>query len=337
MYKKIKSVVVILLILSKSLQSVASSGVMIQAATTDSARFDGYARSRANLIKFSDHYKSINPSLPKMRQLQDLFISANRSFLEGSLQKAKTDFEMVAFEARSADWDKSQRDLIHLSLLRLAQLENDRQKRTAYIKEAIDFDRYKSPDVDLFPPPIIDEFRRLHSQHLQQLQSWDTTDFSKDFDYILLNGQIYDLKKGTKILVGMGRYRVTLLSDSYSPIIRVMTYDQMQAMLPTGIPLAQGHCNSPDVERPEQMPERYSVFFPDDCIAKYENGRWQKESDIKPYVRTIKTEEVFSTAPTEKPSSANWLAIGIITAVVGVVTYSIIKNQSESSPRPTHE
>jgi hypothetical protein len=317
---------------------MSADGVIIQSSAADSTRFEGFVKSRALAVKYSDYYRNSNPPLARIRHLQNQFTTANKSFLEGTLQKAKSDFELMVLDARAADWEKSQRGLIHMAYLRLAQMASNSETRTQYIKDAIAFDSTLLPEKNLIPPPITSEYNKELQEYKKSIAFWDTTSFSKDFDYAIINGQVFDFKKGSKIPIGHGQHRVTLLSDLYSPIHRVLNQDQILALVPAGIPMAQGTCSAPQVETLEPSPNSYSVFFNDDCVASHNNGSWTSTTPFALVPRTEKAEVHAIETDLPRPSTINWWAVGAIAATVGIIIYAVANSSAEKQqPTPTHE
>lgn len=95
-------------------------------------------------------------------ELEELFNTAQVAyFKETDSAQAIIEFEKVANLANVANWSKSQKKLIHFSMLRLAQLSKSEDNARNWITKSYNFAPELEPDTEIFPPPIVEKYADL--------------------------------------------------------------------------------------------------------------------------------------------------------------------------------
>lgn len=102
--------------------------------------------------------------LEQAAQLEEYFNKAQDAYFnEADSSQAISEFEKVASLANAASWSRSQKKLIHFSMLRIAQLSKEEDKIKHWLDVGYNFAPELKPDADLFPPPLIEQYAALNS------------------------------------------------------------------------------------------------------------------------------------------------------------------------------
>lgn len=192
-------------------------GIWIKAPQMPSQEF------KAHIKALGPSHKSYAQNLLKQKReesksfrLKDRLIEAQEFYLSGEGKKAANAFYEITELALKADWDKEDRRIILYSFLRLAQNEEDLEKRKALLLSAENFapfqiNRENYPDHSLFPPPLMEELKLVQEKTNQLSVDWKT--LFPQHEIILINGK--KIQKDKKSEIPQSFYRVTALSSSH--------------------------------------------------------------------------------------------------------------------------
>ena len=203
-------------------------------------------------ISYADHLEKEQRSLNKDLDLKDKIIKAQKHYLSGELSSALKAFKKIIKMSFDADWTEGEKRAIFYSFLRLAQNEDNKNKRKALLMSGSQFmvdtvtkDNY--PDYNLFPPPFLKELKDTQDSQVFLSVDWKT--IFPNHETILLNGKKIDVNKDVRI--PEGSYRVTALSSSHSPWIKVISLSYLSTQKIQTKALTSGYCESLKVKIPK--------------------------------------------------------------------------------------
>lgn len=212
-------ILLVFLISPLRLLRAENSRVFIKPPEMSVTEFKAQLLAQRNLIPY-DQYMS-HRLVPESLQdgLSHAFSAAQESFLRSELPLMEAQWLDVTAYALKADWAKPQRDMIQTAYFRLAQMASTPEKTRQFLEMAIQLDASYTPNPQLFPPPLIDQYEALRTKS-QKIQV--STKAWHGFSQILVNGVPHDLENQTEILLSPGLLRVTFLSPSFEPVTRVL-------------------------------------------------------------------------------------------------------------------
>lgn len=321
--------------------------VYFQSNNSSDSDFKALVRNTRGAITLSDYALELSPTSDDKHRLLTLLESAQKEYLEGSLELAKTSFESITRISRDADWTIEERKSIFYAYMRVASLTSDTVARRQWLSEAARFDYELNPDKTIFTPPLVKEFDSIRKEEVSNAKNWDISAFKENIVTIKVNGKKYGAQYGGSIKLLNGANRIVFISNKNMPIARVLNANQALA---TTIPkeyYSLGTCNNPIVNNvPFNLKNRSAVFFNSDCILLSEGEDW-KLKDQKQLVATNNTinnasnlEQTLKRDDEKLKSSGSnsklWV-LGIIAA--GITTALILSAQNTAEPtrQPTHQ
>ena len=313
------------------------------------------------LKEFQAHIKALGPShrsyahqllIQKKEQakafgLKDKLLKAQEFYLSGEGDKAEKAFQQISRLAPSADWDEEDRRIILYSFLRLAQSEQDSEKRKALLLSTIDFALFQNeivnyPDHHLFPPPLMKELKALQEKSNSLLVDW--TAIFPDHEIILINGKMINKKEKTKIPSAF--YRISSFSSSHQDWSKNIKLSELLTQKIKTKSLTKGPCEKLQISPHWQEGNREILPFsncPKTAVLSFENNKVHpvKNNRSEPFAQSgdsfsFNTE---SLIPEEKASSLKkqsllsdippWLILG-----AGVIVISILISLDQDEKKP---
>lgn len=228
--------------------------VVIQSEDTTNFQYEKHLNENPTHQSFIQYKQSLKNNLsPKMLSRLK---KAQFEFLEGSLQKSVKEFQAIVDMRFSANWGKKEREAIHFSFLRLAQLEKNKIKRRNYLKKAYSFSPKIKANSQLFPPPLISEYNAIKKELKPKV--WPLPEGADVFSHIQINGV---KKDGNTSFVQLfpGTHRIQFLSNKYEPVHFVVNTSNIEEIKIRPMPLARGNCLQPQFSNqlPKQIPHIY--------------------------------------------------------------------------------
>lgn len=275
----------------------------------------------------------------KTSMVNQLLKEAQFNFLNGSLDAAKKKFTEISENKWSCDWKTDERKIITFSFFRMAQLSNSPSEQMGFLTEAISFDDEVTPDVSVFPPPIIEMYRKTKAQMARKQMMLPDT--SKKFSGLFRNGKFISLN-ALAINTYPMRARLTLVSDTYRPETRVITPDEFQNSQLDPRPLVDGTCENFSVSEDLQVISSYKVFFGPDCIKANKDSSTLNTSAVAHNAAASGFSPDLSNSTPASTRKKSWVERNLlwvgITVVSGIAIAHMVKQnqQSETVVRPTN-
>jgi len=243
-----------------SLAMAAPASWLVKAPSANPHEFFVFAQNSAD--------GKISQTLTACEQngkITQLLKKAQFNFLNGSLDTARDEFSQISEMKWSCDWKEDERQIVVFSFFRLAQLSQVPSEQMNWLSEAIAFDDTVTPDVSVFPPPLVDLYRKTKEQMpRRQMLLPDST---KKFSSLLRNGKPVSLNALAFETYSM-RARFTLVSDTYRPETVVLTPDEFQQYQIEPKALVDGTCDKFTVAEELKGISSYKVFFGPECVKE---------------------------------------------------------------------
>ena len=176
-------------------------------------------------------------------KLKEQLLKAQEFYLLGEDKKAIKSFKDILNLAYKANWDKEERRIITYSFLRMAQLEEDFEKRKALLISGLDFLGTEEniedyPDYSLFPPPLITELKEIKKN--KNILSLDWNKIFPNHEIILLNGQKVEKDKISSLPHSF--YKITALSSSHKEWSKNINLSELARLNIKTTSLTKGPC-----------------------------------------------------------------------------------------------
>lgn len=207
----------VVLVLISPLPLLAKQKAWVKSPYSSSSDFQFFLKSSdPKNISYAKHQLKKQRDQSKAYQLKEKLILAQQFYLAGEKSKAQSAFLDISELAYLADWDKEDQRIFIYSFLRLAQMEEDAEKRSAFLILAHNFsgfliDSKSYQDFDLFPPPLMKELEKIQKQSLKLSVDWNK--IFPNHEIILLNGQRVEKNKPKQYF--QTYYKITALSSSH--------------------------------------------------------------------------------------------------------------------------
>ncbi len=307
--------------------------VMIQAPETKNADFLKQVRQNSGAKLFSEWWlKARSTSAEELTLIGD-FEQAENLFLNADIKTAKKQYEYIVHRHLKSDWTAKARQAIFNSYFRLASLETDHEDRNRWIEKAIAFDSTLEPDEDLFAPPLRESYQNLkRSSHLITIS---TATWPSSISTILVNGR--ELKKTDSFVVPLAPFRLTVVSESYSPFSQTLKAKDLKEMEFHLEPLVLGNCGAPEwTKSSESYPKLHQVIYPNGCVVENSTTPKIKLSELAARPHEDTPIRIATQAP--QPNSifkSKWFWIGIGVAAGGFLAYQQSQNNQSPAVHPT--
>ena len=259
-------------------------------------------------INYARHLLKQKRKRAKSFQLKDKLLVAQELYLSGDGEGAIKAFQKITKLAPLADWDKEDRRIILYSFLRIAQSEEDREKRKALLLSASAFALFKInnvnyPDYDLFPPPMMEELRLFQEKSNALFVDWKV--IFPNHEIILINGE--EMSKDQKAKIPQAFYRVSTLSSSHQPWSKNLNLSELLTQEIKTKRLTKGPCNQLKMQWNEEQKNIQILPFsacPKPAVLNFEKNKPTKKRKNHKKTFTKKTSEKNNSLDQFKPSDA---------------------------------
>lgn len=278
----------------------SQASIWIKAYSTENYKF------KAHLLNLGKEHQSFSKHLLKRQKeqmesfkIKDKTIQAQSYYLSGDLKPALKIFKKITDIAFKADWNQQERRAIFYSFLRLAQNEDDKDRRAAFLLSAsqfiIDAIDKSYPDYNLFPPSLWKQFYEIQKNQTFLSLSWK--DIFPHHDMIFLNGRPVSFDEDNKL--AEASYRITALSSSHAPWIKVRSLSFLINQKIKTKSLTFGSCKNLRIK--DYWNQKGLKLFKEPCQQESYLGYAQKKSkktngkkeNLASFSQKSKKEEVF--------------------------------------------
>ena len=217
-------------------------------------------------------------------QLKKKLIPAQELYLSGEGERAIKAFNHIASSSLLADWEEEDWRIILYSFLRMAQSEEDPEKRKALLLSANAFslspiNSVNYPDHYLFPPPLMEELDQLQKKANTLFVDWEK--IFPHHEIILVNGQ--KMPRGKKAKISQALYRVTALSSSHKPWSKIVNLSSLLTQQIKTKSLTKGPCHNLKIW--QDKPGLLKLFQPLNCpepeTLRFEKAKKEPEEHKK--------------------------------------------------------
>lgn len=207
----------------------AENKIIYRAPNTSDFDFSAMKQARTDMIALDDYQlKNLVPNEIK-ENLRAAFIKAQVSHLNSQTAQNIELWQDVISYAFKADWQKNNREMIQMAYLRLAELSSTSIESKKWITQCFEYDPQFKPDAHLFATPTTEQYGAIRAKYIfKNFAFVRRTGFSK----ILINGTLFDLLEKKPIHITNGLKRITLLSQTYKPVTRIIAAEFLNQLTP---------------------------------------------------------------------------------------------------------
>lgn len=311
-----------------SLCAVAKAEVVVRHPDTEQTLY--LKEVAAGSTTVVDFIESKLPAAADEKRLLQKFEKAQSLFLSSDLTAAKVAFIEITEEAFRADWTETQRKVITISFLRVAQLSDDPHAAENYLVRAVHFGWQVEIDPHMFPPPLVSQFSDILNREKAKSLQVDLKDKFPQHDLIIIDGKRVRPELLRAYTVFPGRHRLTAISNSHQLFTQELTLSQLNLIKADVPAFAIGTCSDPSLSGYQSLgAEEVRIIFPNDCARTYTGTSWVTSTDRLPAKLTQLPPHSFALSSAPKPilTKKKLLIIGIGVGVV--VTSALIIKKSQ--------
>lgn len=300
--------------------------IVVQALGSSPEEYRAFVDNQKGKVEsFVQNYLDASANSEKSQHLTELYEQGLKYFFAGSRKMAEKSFSEIIASAYDSDWHANQASMIFLSYVKLAEISPE--KSETHLKHALQFHYDFSEDIPKALIPTIAKVKRALKTKI-----WNVSDH-RQFDFILVNSQVYDLRSITKIELPVATHRITFLSNTYKPQTFKMEPAQLSMVNAPTLPIVDGDCENPNTSLETN---ELTVFFSRTCILTKKENNWtaygrNKTIDLTP---STKIESIVDYHPPSEPIYKKvwfWAAVGIAAGFV------ILSSTKREKPAPTTE
>lgn len=249
--------------------------ILIRSPKTTMTEFLAYSKTEP-VRTYAQHQLDNNRKRPRPISLRKILKQAQEDFLSHEPERSKKSFSLITEHIHAFDWTEEERKIIFYSLLRLAQLERNEQKKRLLLQEAVVFSLDIKLDLQVFPPPLVELYLKIKNQttfislNLEKVFPWH--------EIILINGKVYEHTDEIRLPYGM--YRVTAFSSSHTNWSQNLSLSRLMTKRVNTFSLVSGSCKEASVNN--LTLKDYRILFPNFCIwHSIKNQLAQKQKELK--------------------------------------------------------
>ncbi len=322
--------------LQVALGPLSQASVLVRAVQVSEAQLQVQLQAkRGGNQSFVEFWRERNPAPEKVISLQSLFEDAQRTLLTEGPLKAKDKYLKITELATSADWKASEREMIFVSIIRLASFESDPLKRKQYYLSAANLDEDIQIDTQAFDPGIETEYKIFRVHYLSKSHAWRPR-LPIDTE-IYINGR--RIKNTQKIRLSPGSKRITLVSNATLPHTLLTDYETLQKTNLKLQPILTGSCGQLEWKYSGEEKNDFVAILDKNCV---EGPDGSKVASFNFPINTAPAKNAIYF-PAMPPSESIfkkpffWVVTGAVLVAAAIVIKNQSQSQAENSPAPTHE
>ena len=307
---------VLLLLYSPFVYSTQSAlPILIRSHKTAMTEFLAYSKTES-IRTYAQHQLDNNRKKPRPIQLSEVLKQAQEDFLSHEPERSKKSFSLITEHIHAFDWTEEERKIIFYSLLRLAQLERNEQKKRLLLQEAVVFSLDIKLNLQVFPPPLVELYLKIKKQtnfislNLKKIFPWH--------EIVLINGKVY--AHTDEIMLPYGMYRVTAFSSSHTNWSQNLSLSRLITKRVNTFSLVSGSCKEASINT--FTLKDYRILFPNFCI-------WHSMKDqIVPKQKELKLADLNELDKKKQwyEEELLWVGAALVLAVGAVFILSIDKD-----------
>ncbi|HMN68030.1 MAG TPA: hypothetical protein PKC28_05775 [Bdellovibrionales bacterium] len=302
----------------------ARAEVLFRAPGAPPLEYRAALKADGDLRAPGDWYRKQHPVGARKDQLLDLFAEAQKAFVSGV--DAGPKLLKVAELARADDWSSTERAVLAIAYLRLAQLETEEEARDRWLAASLNLgdDTF---DASLFPPPLLARRTKLRGE-MPRAEIPESL-WREGWNLVLINGVACDADACVAPVRGPENVRVTYLSDTWLPVTKELNGDELAVTRPEQTAWLSGACERPNFHPAADRIADRRAFFGADCEAP--------PLRLAPVARANAQELKLPDIPSKPvPLYKNkwvWIGVGVVAAAI---VMSRQKKETEREPTTTY-
>ncbi|MCZ0932990.1 MAG: hypothetical protein OXJ52_07550 [Oligoflexia bacterium] len=308
-----------------SFATAQNNTIWIKSAYTPFQEFLVFIES-SHSSSYASYLLSQKRERAKSFKLKNKLLKAQELYLSGESARSVQAFRDISNLAYQADWDKEERRIIMYSLLRMAQMEEEPEKRKALLLSASDFftaetNKESYSDYNLFPPPLMKELKEIQKKKNDLSLDWNQV--FPNHEIILLNGQ--RLEKNQILSLPQAVYKITALSSSHKAWSKNISLSELAGQTIKTASLTRGPCQKLELLTPNKNVKLAPVSSCPDLNVlslktKAENALTFNPADLEE-----------SETKTAQKTSSHWPSWLVLGAGVIALTLAILLGGSEDN------
>jgi len=271
---------------------------LVQSASADSSEYHAFLSLNANYMGFADYQFLLLTNHSINEKVSNLYLKAKQYYYQKQYYKSLVVFKEVK----------------------------------KYIKWLIS----TYPYINFTDLDIIDSLAEKISETPMRFSNWEIPQKLARFNYLIINGKKHDIFPGKNIKLPKGEFILSLLSDSFYPINKIMSKSDLNSWAPNSEWLNSGTCDNPSLKVNKIFKTSY-IFYKNDCVmANDENKKivlaHSPTRFIPKKINQLKPQNSYN-AINYKPQKKykwiknKWLWIGLGVVATGLV---VANNQGKS-------
>lgn len=311
-------------------------GVVVVTPGLPAAEAKAFALSQDRLL-LSDYLDASRPGEDFDSQLRSRLEKAQRAWLSGDQETARTEFRALGELSLKADWREAQREVIQTAFLRLAQSSDSPSEREAWVESAVRLYGDLNPNVALFPPPLLLEFEAVKKRSNLTSVDIDLRDVFPDFRLVIVDGKRIEIASQPRLRLNKGLHRMTAYSDSHEAVTEFLTAAQLRVLRLSPPALTEDSCEKAHLRARASISSSLDtkVFAGSACVGDISRAvtaaqlisRPKSNSDFKSFAASSPLD-----LPTATSSKKTWLWV-VGGAVAAGAAYALTRSHS---PEPVH-
>lgn len=301
-------------------------GVIVATPGIDLSEAKAYATAHDKLL-LSDYLELTRPGEEHDQQLRQKLERAQRAWLGGDIEIARTEFRALTELALKADWRKSQREAIQMAYLRLAQSAESGTEREGWLEAAARLYGDLEPNATFYPPPLLNDYNETVKRLDISATEVDLRDAFPDFRYVLIDGRKVEPATESRVRLKAGLHRFTALSDAFEATTEFLTPAQLRVLRLSPPALTEGACEEAALKSKSTMPTA-EVYAGNKCPMRVDGLLKTSRFLSAPKLDAEIAKEI-PDAPRAESNNHTWLWI-VGAAVVAGAGYAIAQHASAS-------
>jgi len=306
---------------------------LIQAASSDSSEYYAFLSINSDYMSFSDYQLLKVKGHEINEKISNLYLKAKQFYFEKKYFKSLKLFQEVTGLRNKFQLNLHSKKLVLNSIMKLYELSSSKSDQLKYFKLL----RSSFPYLSFDDLDVSEELQKKLEESPLLFSHWEIPGKFGMYNYIVINGKAHEIYPGKKIKLPKKEFIVSLISNSFYPINKILTKSKLNQWQPNSEWLNSGSCNNPILKISEIFKQSF-IFYKHDCVIQSENSN---KVPLNTHVNNFKPKSISDLKPKNnytnikyKPKANykwiknKWLWIGLGALAT---TIAISSNQNKDS------